>query len=391
MAVRFPFLLIVCSGLGLVTGLADQVSAQTASNLVCTQCVQNGDLDFNAVSRDRIRNAAIDATKLSANAVNSLKIATGAVTAAKIGPGAVNVTKLANSSVSTEKLQVGAVNTSRLRDGAVTLEKLSESAVAQGRSVVSDCQDITEPGSYLVVTNLPGPAGLQAGGSCLELHSDNITLDLGGFQLLGDGNGPGVTDNGAARQGLSVTNGTIDGFSVGVALTASTDCVVADLRVLDNAGVGVDSGTGCRVSDNVVAGNGGRNIQTGEGNLVARNVVTDGTGDGILAGRGSIVVENIVSDNGGDGVVLRQGTLLTSNAITQNTLRGVDSNEAAEANKIDSGVTNNVVVDNGGSGIHYATADDGLLVGNNVIRSNTGGNQEGTCTNCAIISGHNRF
>src|SRR3954471_10947563 len=68
---------------------------------------------------------------------------------------------------------------------------------------------ITQPGSYFVTGNLTGVAG-QSG---ITINADNVTLDLGGFELVGPGSG--VT-NGvrvvSGRTNATVRNGSVRGW-----------------------------------------------------------------------------------------------------------------------------------------------------------------------------------
>ena len=108
-------------------------SAQTATNLVCSKCVGSSDLADGAATRSKIRNFAIDASKMAGSAVVSAKIATGAVTRGKIRDFAVNGSKLAGSAVSTAKLANGAVTGSKIANGAVTAAKIVTNAVTAAK------------------------------------------------------------------------------------------------------------------------------------------------------------------------------------------------------------------------------------------------------------------
>ena len=137
------------------------VSAQNATNLNCSGCVGSGDLANGAATRSKVRNFAIDASKLAGSAVISAKLATGAVTRGKIRDFAVNGSKLAgsavstakiansavtgakiaNSAVSAAKIATGAVGTEKIGNGAVTFAKLADDAVFTRTRIVSPVGD----------------------------------------------------------------------------------------------------------------------------------------------------------------------------------------------------------------------------------------------------------
>ena len=113
---------------------------------------------------------------------------------------------------------------------------------------------ISAAGSYYLTTNLT--CTLCSGGTNgITIASDDVTLDLSGFELKG---GAGGSGNGVAVSGvhklLAVHNGAVAGWTGdGVNLTNADASVVEDLRLLVGSGVGVRSGVrnsviGCSVS-----------------------------------------------------------------------------------------------------------------------------------------------
>lgn len=88
---------------------------------------------------------------------------------------------------------------------------------------------IEKPGSYCITKDLTVPA---AAAQAIEIASDDVTLDLGGFTL----HGPGLPDTttvgiaGVDRRNVTIRNGGLDGFLVGVQL------LVSDLAASPSAG-----------------------------------------------------------------------------------------------------------------------------------------------------------
>ena len=118
-----------------------QLHAQTASNVVCTGCVNTTDLASGSVASGRIANGA----------VTGAKIATGAVTAAKIKNGSVSFDDL---SLDTQAQLDGAiVGLSTLRTSA-SATSIASKACASNRLAVAascDCDDVNGTRNYGVL------------------------------------------------------------------------------------------------------------------------------------------------------------------------------------------------------------------------------------------------
>src|SRR5678815_2306816 len=111
---------------------------------------------------------------------------------------------------------------------------------------------ITASGSYYVTGNLTGVANQHG----ITINADNVTLDLGGFELVGPGIGltSGIrTIN--AHNNTTIRNGTVRGWlrdSVAAESAACTEMHVENVRVFNGGGAGIflgDNGTakGCEV------------------------------------------------------------------------------------------------------------------------------------------------
>ena len=93
---------------------------------------------------------------------------------------------------------------------------------------------INSSGSYCLTRNV---ATSQSSGAAIEVNADNVVIDLKGFTI--DGLGAGVTTRAEGvhalnRQGITVRNGRMVGFFVGVHLdvtTSSGNHVVETLRL----------------------------------------------------------------------------------------------------------------------------------------------------------------
>jgi hypothetical protein len=92
---------------------------------------------------------------------------------------------------------------------------------------------ISQPGSYY----LAGEFGGVAGQSGIVISTNNVTLDLNGFALTGNGSGSGI-EIGASLQGVSVRNGLIRTWAVGVSASTGSGLRFTDLIVTNNASSG---------------------------------------------------------------------------------------------------------------------------------------------------------
>lgn len=174
-------------------------------------------------------------------------------------------------------------------------------------------------------------ADLPCGGTDgLVIGANNVTVNLNGHTISGDGTHFGVLDAGGFT-GLTVENGVINDFSVGVELFGGSGAKVLGSRIEDEASVGIldSSSDGARLSGDYVVGGGGTGVSLGattgssvtgswiEGNAVSGisvnndprvtisgNKILDNTSDGIDLGGTTTgtITGNIVNDNGLDGI-----------------------------------------------------------------------------------------
>ena len=201
---------------------------------------------------------------------------------------------------------------------------------------ITKCQEITEPGSYVLDKNL-GPTGLLPGGDCLVVNAGNVTIDLDGFVITGDGDGDAKTNNDTGikhtglpapgkQLGILVRNGTVRGFHAGVSFNINTQAgnVIEHMRVIENDFAGLRGGVGGIVAGNVVLRNGtNRRIPGGSGigfrcpSLITGNVSTE-NGSGIYAG-GPADLSNIGGPLGEARCIFRDN-IITSGPSPRNLL-----------------------------------------------------------------------
>jgi parallel beta-helix repeat protein len=187
-------------------------------------------------------------------------------------------------------------------------------------------------------------------GDALIAGADGITIDLGGHTISGTGTGAGVRV--AQRTGVTVTNGTIQGFHTGVVLDESTYSTVSKLVLRDHIR--------------------GVNVAGSDLNLVEKNTITGSGLDGIRLG---LSADNVISKNTLSGNVFGIGVAdwSTGNLVEKNVLRdtrgfGVAVFSDSDSNRIEK---NDVQRTTGGDGINVSGDSDNTAVSKNIASFNS--------------------
>jgi len=189
---------------------------------------------------------------------------------------------------------------------------------------------ITAPGIYCL------KASLASAGAGITINADDVVLDLNGHAISGPANASGVAAIDRSR--ITVKNGIVRGFNVGVALKSSGKSegnVVEGLHV-DTRFLGIEvDGTGFVVRDNVLVGTGtaqaggaeilGIYVNVGSGGHIRDNQIVnlDWTRENgsnaiqVFKANGTSVQHNLISNAILPGSVLTIGILFV--AATGNT------------------------------------------------------------------------
>jgi hypothetical protein len=195
---------------------------------------------------------------------------------------------------------------------------------------------ITQPGSYRLSGNLTVPNSTEG----IRIVTDNVTIDLNGFAIIGSRVPPGdgiVAGTDAPAQGyynITIRNGTIRGMGNDAIHILGDNVVVEDVRVRDNIASGIVVRTPGFILPNVttppqrtliirhntIQSNGSYGIKA-FGGLITDNTLNDGNvGIAVLQGSG-VVARNVVSDNNfgldlaATGGVSYYGNTLFNNAV----------------------------------------------------------------------------
>jgi len=196
-------------------------------------------------------------------------------------------------------------------DGVVLID---EAAVLAGGITSGDGPGypvtISDPGSYRLSENLKVPAGI----SGFWIETNDATLDLNGFTILGAGPGSGFADGiFIFGNNVEVRSGTVRDFGRHGIFSRNAgkcfDCTdaegvrIVDVRAIGNGfnGIRLESQgglvEGCSAHTN---GNAGINAQ-GNGTLVKNSVARNNKTYGIIGGSNSGYRSNVLTaNNGGD-------------------------------------------------------------------------------------------
>ncbi len=216
-----------------------------------------------------------------------------------------------------------------------TMKTLAE--IEPGTPISSVPYIIAEPGSYYLAANAQTTSSMFNG---ITIWASNVTLDLKGFSLTGDGTRGlhGIVIEGDYKN-ITIRNGTITNWGGnGVEAATATQCRAEDLRVIDNDGSGIHLPGDEQVVSNCMASDNGESASTtvsgiyvGKGSRVTGNTA-HGNGDsadddvhGIFVGSCSIVAGNTAHRNGdsadGDyvyGIYASRGSTVTGNTAQDN-------------------------------------------------------------------------
>jgi parallel beta-helix repeat protein len=198
---------------------------------------------------------------------------------------------------------------------AATMKTLDQlDAKLEKRTPISSVPfTINAAGSYYLTSNFTA-SGSASG---IIISADNVTVDLGGFVLLGtlSGTAPGISVP-AAQKNVQIRNGTIRNWNgSGIAASSATNSVFRDLRLSDNFDNGLVTGAGVLVVD-CVADNNIVGLSIGAGSTIRSCTVSNNLSDGISTGGGCTITGCTARGNNGNGILASAGcTVVACTAI----------------------------------------------------------------------------
>ncbi|MEA3189205.1 MAG: hypothetical protein QOD99_3035 [Chthoniobacter sp.] len=119
---------------------------------------------------------------------------------------------------------------------------------------------IKTPGTYRLHKSLSYPA---TSGNAITVNASNVTIDLGGFSVIGTMDNPDLATRGITAEGrefVTIRNGTIRGFRDGVVLDGGRNHLVENTAV-DSC---ITTGIVVSGSDSIVRDNRVSNISSGQ-------------------------------------------------------------------------------------------------------------------------------
>jgi hypothetical protein len=235
---------------------------------------------------------------------------------------------------------------------------------------------ISNSGSYYLTTNYSGSFG------AILIETNNVTLDLNGFALIGGGSNQGIFVSGAFTN-ITVRNGILQQWGEGLYATLAINCRYERLQFSQNT-FGLYVADGSLVSECMAVGNSQAGLVFGNGCRVVNCVSRLNLADGIQGGAGCSVIGCVAELNGTDGINIDRG-LVKDCTARQNTNNGINvfinclvTGNTCINNKI-CGISlgtgghridgNNV--DNNGFGIGPNTITGNLIIGNSATGNTT--------------------
>ena len=199
---------------------------------------------------------------------------------------------------------------------------------------------ISQSGSYYLTGNING-----GGKTAISIRVSNVTLDLNGFTVDGNGGAGAGIDAGGALVNVTVRNGTVRGWTgTGIAHGLVSKSRYEDLHITGNGAGGVAIGADSRMSDCVVADNtGGDGISAVEGRCAITGCIVSGNaGAGIVGGSiggtpvptKTVVISGCtVSANGSTGILGSVGSVITESTALDNAGTGIQAGSGSTISK----------------------------------------------------------
>jgi parallel beta-helix repeat protein len=203
-----------------------------------------------------------------------------------------------------------------------TLSEVEPRTIINATNTPGDANSIfriTQPGSYCLAGNVQGVAS-KAG---IEIAASNVTIDLGGFAVLGaPASLDGIVGDGT-RRAVVVRNGTISNWGGdGIDLSTCIASVVRDISSSSNSGRGFLVGLGAQVVSCATSNNGASGFES-SGTSSISNCTAFGNAAGFTAASMDLITNCNATNNSGVGFSLGNGSTLRDSGASQNAHQGV--------------------------------------------------------------------
>ncbi len=115
---------------------------------------------------------------------------------------------------------------------------------ANNSATIFQCGTIDNAGVYTLNQSISGS------GTCLVINANDVTIDFAGFSITGDGTGYGVDSQGTAYTNLTLKNGNIISFSMGIHFDGPASSLISNITLGYNSNSGVFAVTGTHNIEN---------------------------------------------------------------------------------------------------------------------------------------------
>ncbi len=242
---------------------------------------------------------------------------------------------------------------------------------------------IDQPGSYRLTSNLVNSAGGPGYPDSIRIETDNVTLDLSGFAIIGP-------NDCSWNDTTSETTCTIEGATSGSGIVSTSRRVtVRNGTIRSSARNGIRLGPRSRARNLIISQAGGAGIFVDGGSLVhgcsaeltiaslismmPGSIASDNTvrrGLGPLIFKGSVVARISISETSHLGLLLLGGTAVRQAHISS-TVSDCIQHDSSDEDSVGSLTVDSILGACGGGGVHVlSTATSGLA--NTVITSTVG-------------------
>lgn len=219
---------------------------------------------------------------------------------------------------------------------------------------------ISSSGAYYLTSDLTGTTGTNG----ISIASDNVTLDLNGFSLIGV---PGSVDGvliAESQFNIAIRNGTVrDWGGDGLDLGYGRNLRVADMCVQTNAGRGIYDGYSASLIENCTAMyNGSDGIFARYGGTMINCAASYNAGHGLRGSDLTTIQSCVAAYNTADGIHLESGGSVIDCVSKYSGEDGIHAAHGAI-------IKNCVAISNGDNGFF---GDFGTLIQNCMAHYNTG-------------------
>ena len=192
---------------------------------------------------------------------------------------------------------------------------IDQKSALAGKVTVGDAPGfpvtVSEPGSYRLDSNL---VVKEAGITVIEITANDVTIDLGGFSIVGPNTCAGTP-----------VECTLLGGGIGVKAVADVGPSPENVRVMNGTVRGM-GGHGIRMMGNGTVvervhavSNGGPGIVVGQGSIIDSVAMFNGSGAAVVG----LIVRGTVAMNNGFGIFIRSGGVATGNSAIANAATGL--------------------------------------------------------------------